>query len=258
MIMDEFENLVETIKKIRKECPWDREQTHISIRKYLLEECFETAEAIDEADDTKLKEELGDILIQVIFHSIIAEERGAFRLEDVLRETREKLIRRHPHVFGERNLSTGEEVLRQWEEIKEEEGRKSVLSGVPKTLPALLRAYRVTEKAKAVGFDWENAMQVWEKIEEELRELREAVGKNNHLEEEIGDVFFVLVNLSRHLGVDPESALHKATERFVKRFSYIEEKAKEKGMNLRDMSLKEMDELWEEAKGEEDEERNSR
>lgn len=258
MSKEEFERLVDTIRRIRKECPWDREQTHSSIRKYLLEECFETAEAIDERDDGKLREELGDVLIQVIFHSIIAEERGAFTLEDVLRETREKLIRRHPHVFGEKNLNTGEEVLKQWERIKDEEGRESVLGGVPRSLPALLRAYRVTEKARAVGFDWENASEVWNKVREELEELEEAVEENYNLEEEIGDVFFALVNLSRHLGVDPESALQKATERFIKRFSYIEEKAKENGVNLQDMSLGEMDSLWEEAKGKEgNEERNS-
>ncbi len=256
--MKEFRSLVNTIKRIRKECPWDREQTHSSIRKYLLEECFEAAEAIDEVNDPKLKEELGDILIQVIFHSILAEERGAFKLEEVLGETREKLIRRHPHVFGGRNLHSGEEVLRQWEEIKEKEGRKSVLSGVPRLLPALLRAYRITEKARAVGFDWEDAGGVWGKIEEELKELREAAREGKNLEEEIGDVLFALVNLSRHLGIDPESALQKATDRFVRRFSYIEEKTQKSGVNLRDMSLREMDILWEEAKEEEgDEERDS-
>jgi len=257
--MDEFQALVDTIRAVRKGCPWDREQTHTSIRKYLLEECFEAAEAIDEGDSSKLREELGDVLIQVIFHSILAEEEGAFKLEDVLRETREKLIRRHPHVFGDRKLSKGEEVLRQWEEIKKGEGRESVLAGVPKSLPALLRAYRVTEKARAVGFDWEDAEEVWGKVKEELGELKEAMRDGKNLEEEMGDALFALVNLSRHLGIDPDSALQKATERFIKRFSYIEERAKEKGLNLQSMTLEEMDALWEEAKEEErvNEERNS-
>lgn len=255
---DGFWALVDTIRRIRKECPWDREQDHHSIRKYLLEECFEAAEAIDEGDSSKLKEELGDILIQVIFHSILAEEVGAFKLEEVLKETKEKLIRRHPHVFGGKNLSKGEEVLRQWEEIKEEEGRESVLAGVPRSLPALLRAYRVTEKARVVGFDWESAKEVWQKVIEELGELKKAMRNQERVEEEMGDVLFVLVNLSRHLGIDPEAALQKSTERFIKRFFYIEEKAKEKGLNLRDMSIGEMDALWEKAKeGEENEKRDS-
>jgi len=245
---EEFLRLVETIRRIRRECPWDREQTHESLRKYLIEECFEAAEAIDNGNYRGLKEELGDILIQVIFHSILAEEKGSFKLSDVLRETREKLIRRHPHVFGSRNLQTGEEVLKQWEEIKNEEGRDSVLAGVPKDLPALLKAYRITEKAKAVGFDWEKAEDVWLKVQEEMIELREAMDKREGVEEEIGDFLFAIVNLSRHLGIDPESALRKATRRFIERFSRIEAKAKEKGISLEDMSLDEMDEIWEEAK----------
>jgi MazG family protein len=245
---EEFLRLVETIRRIRRECPWDREQTHESLRKYLIEECFEAAEAIDSGNYRGLKEELGDILIQVIFHSILAEEKGSFKLSDVLRETREKLIRRHPHVFGSRNLQTGEEVLKQWEEIKNEEGRDSVLAGVPKDLPALLKAYRITEKAKAVGFDWEKAEDVWLKVQEEMIELREAMDKREGVEEEIGDFLFAIVNLSRHLGIDPESALRKATRRFIERFSRIEAKAKEKGISLEDMSLDEMDEIWEEAK----------
>jgi len=245
---EEFLRLVETIRRIRRECPWDREQTHESLRKYLIEECFEAAEAIDSGNYRGLKEELGDILIQVIFHSILAEEKGSFKLSDVLRETREKLIRRHPHVFGSRNLQTGEEVLKQWEEIKNEEGRDSVLAGVPKDLPALLKAYRITEKAKAVGFDWEKAEDVWLKVQEEMIELREAMDKREGVEEEIGDFLFAIVNLSRHLGIDPESALRKATRRFIERFSRIEAKAKEKGISLEDMSLEEMDEIWEEAK----------
>ena len=246
---EEFNQLFEVIWRIRRDCPWDKEQTHESIRKYLIEECFEAAEAIDNKDPGRLKEELGDILIQVIFHSILAEEEGSFRLTDVLQETREKLIRRHPHVFGNKNLQTGEEVLKQWEEIKNKEGRDSVLAGVPKDLPSLLRAYRITEKAKAVGFDWEGAEDVWMKVEEEMGELKEAIDKKEGMEEEIGDVLFALVNLSRHLGIDPEAALRKAIRRFTERFSKIEERAKEKGVSLEEMSLEEMDDIWEEAKG---------
>ncbi|MBC7327357.1 nucleoside triphosphate pyrophosphohydrolase [bacterium] len=254
---EEFVRLVETVKRVREKCPWDREQTHQSIRKYLLEECYETAEAIDENDKGKLKEELGDVLIQVIFHSILAEEEGAFSLDEVLKNTTEKLIRRHPHVFGGKKVSDSQAVLKQWEEIKNEEGRESVLSGVPRFLPALLRAYRVTEKAKTVGFDWSNVEEVWAKLQEELQELREAINNKKNLEEEMGDVLFALVNLSRHLRIDPEAALQKATERFINRFSYIEEKAKEKGLKLKDMTLAEMDRWWEEAKGWEDEKGNS-
>ncbi|MGC9003908.1 MAG: nucleoside triphosphate pyrophosphohydrolase [bacterium] len=253
---EEFKKLVETIRKIRKECPWDREQTHESMRKYLMEECFEVAEAIDSGDDKKLKEELGDLLIQVIFHSILAEEKEVFCLVDVLKETREKLVRRHPHVFGGKDIRTGQEVLMQWEEIKNEEGRESVLAGVPKDMPALLKAYRITEKAGVVGFDWKGVEDVWGKVVEEIGELRKAIDTKEGVEEEMGDVLFVLVNLSRHLGIDPEGALQKATERFRTRFSLIEKKAKERGINLREMSLKEMDEIWEEAKRK-GEERNS-
>ncbi len=248
MIEEQFKELVETIREVRRKCPWDREQTHSSMRKYLIEECYEAVEAIDKGDLLQLREELGDLLIHIVFHSLIAEEEGAFTLEELLTMTKNKLIRRHPHVFGDKKLETGEQVLKQWEEIKNHEGRRSVLSGLPKSLPALVKAYRITEKAGAVGFDWEKPEEVIPKIEEEWGELRSALASGEGIEEEMGDLLFAIVNLCRHLKIDPESALEKTIERFIQRFGEIEKRAEEEGKSLQEMTLEEMDTLWEEAK----------
>lgn len=233
-------------------CPWDREQTRESLKPFLVEETYEVLEAIDEKDPEKIKEELGDLLFQIIFHSRIAEEKGEFNIHDVIRKISDKMIARHPHVFGEEKFETPEEVLRQWEERKKEEGkiRESILEGIPKELPSLLRAHRIQARAARVGFDWERVEDVLKKLDEEIKEFKEALDKQDQaaIEDELGDIFFVLVNISRFVGVNPEDALRKTISKFISRFRYIEMKAAEAGRSLSDMTLQEMDNLWEEAK----------
>ena len=248
--MEEFGRLVEVVARLRRECPWDRKQTHESIRPYLIEEAYEVAEAIGSGDDGELKEELGDLLLQVVFHARMAEERGAFSVGDVVKGLVEKLVRRHPHVFGEVEVEDAEEVLERWEEIKKKEGRESLLDGVPRSLPALLRARRVQEKASKVGFDWERAEGALGKLGEELGELEDAMrsGDRVRAEEELGDLLFSVVNLSRFLGLDPEWALHKAVDKFVARFKKVEEELAERGKDPREATLEEMDRIWDETK----------
>ena len=252
-------------------CPWDRKQTHDSLKPYLLEETYEVLETIDQHDHSKLREELGDVLLQVIFHSQIAAEAGTFTVDDVLDTLADKLVRRHPHVFGNNDqtgtLSNGEQVLNQWEHIKRAEreaagGTQSALDGVPKTLPALLRAYQTQARAARVGFDWpHNAAgleQIFGKVAEEVGELKEALaqagsgpnqpGRQTDIEAELGDILFSLVNLARFVKVNPEEALRRSTNRFIDRFHLVETQAAEKGTSLTDMTLTEMDELWDEAK----------
>ncbi len=260
MIENKFQEFVKIVKRLRKECPWDREQTNDSIKAATIEEAYEVVEAIDNKDYEELKKELGDLLLHVIFHSTIAEESNYFNLEDVIDSIQEKLIRRHPHVFGNTKVSDAEEVKKNWEEIKLEEGRKSVVDGVPVNLPALQRAHRLQEKASKVGFDWENKEDVWKKVIEEIEEMHEIENLksqipnlkdeeiNEKLESEIGDVFFALVNYSRFLGINPENALRRTNEKFIKRFNYVEKKIVESGKSLRESSLKEMDIYWEESK----------
>jgi len=245
-----FQDLVEVMRKLRKECPWDREQTHNSLKKYLIEEAYEVLEAIDEKDDDKLKEELGDLLLQVVFHSQIASERGAFGIEDVIDTLVRKLIERHPHVFGD---AKPEEVLKNWEKKKMEK-RSSIFEGVPKYLPALMRSQKLQDRASQVGFDFRSIEEVLEKLREEIEEFKEAYKSKNpdELKHEIGDILTAVVELARFSGVNAEEALQEANERFIKRFSYIERKAKEKGIKLEEMSLEEMDRLWNEAKSKEE------
>lgn len=250
----DFERLIEIMASLRGEkgCPWDKEQTRESLKPFLVEETYEVLEAIDEKDPEKIKEELGDLLFQIIFHSRIAEEKGEFNIHDVIRKISDKMIARHPHVFGGERFETSEEVLRQWEERKREEGkiRESILEGIPKELPSLLRAHRIQARAARVGFDWERVEDVLKKLDEELKEFREALDKQDQeaIEDELGDIFFVLVNVSRFVGVNPEDALRKTISKFISRFRYIEMKAAETGRSLSDMTLQEMDNLWEEAK----------
>ncbi len=236
-------------------CPWDREQTHHSIKKYLLEEAYEVMETIDKEDFEGLKEELGDLLYQVFFHGELARKSGKFSVDDIFLGIAEKLIRRHPHVFGDLDIKHSEDVLREWEKIKREEKekkqkKKHLLSGLPIGLPSLFLAYRVQEKTSRVGFDWEDANGVMEKIKEELKELEEAIStkKKEDIESEIGDLLFTLVNLARHLGVEPEEALRKTVKKFINRFNYIEEKINQQGKDIRDATNEEMEKLWEEAK----------
>jgi tetrapyrrole methylase family protein/MazG family protein len=252
-----FAELVEIMARLRGEdgCPWDREQTPESIKPYLIEETYEVLEAIGEQDPAKLKEELGDLMLQVVFHAQMAEEAGAFTISDVLAGINDKLTRRHPHVFGDGTAETAQEVLFNWEQIKQSErrtakGEASLLEGVPRELPALLRAHRLQEKASRVGFDWREIQGVFHKVEEELAELRAAMEgqAGDRVEAEFGDLLFALVNLSRFLAVNPEEALRKTIARFIARFRYIEEELARCGRSLREATLEEMDALWAEAK----------
>ncbi|MCL4476874.1 MAG: nucleoside triphosphate pyrophosphohydrolase [Nitrospirae bacterium] len=257
MPKSEFEKLVDIMAALRGEkgCPWDREQTRESLKPFLVEETYEVLEAIDEGNPEKIKEELGDLLFQIIFHCQVARERKEFDINDVISKITEKMIGRHPHVFGEATYETSEEVLKQWEERKKEEGksRESILEGIPRELPSLLRAHRIQARASRVGFDWKQVEDVVEKLDEELKEFREALERKDQkeIEDELGDVFFVLVNISRFVGVNPEDALRKTISKFISRFRYIEMKSAEAGKSLSGMSLEEMDALWDEAKGKE-------
>lgn len=246
--MQEFERLVQVMKRLRKECPWDREQTPESLRQYILEEAYETIEAIDAQDWKELKKELGDLLLQIVFQAEIADEEGRFTLPEVIEHINNKLIQRHPHVFGDVKVKDAQEVKNNWEQIKvKSEQRKSILQGVPRNFSALLRAQRIQDKASQVGFDWENPGQVLEKIREELEELQQSSAPEA-IEEEIGDVLFSLVNLCRFYKVSAEDALRKTTNKFISRFEYIEQKLAERRQDPHQATLKEMDQLWEEAK----------
>ena len=254
---DPFRRLVAIMARLRADdgCPWDREQSHGSLVPYVIEEAYEVKEAIDHGDMEHLREELGDLMLQVVFHAQLEREAGRFDIDDVLRAICEKLIGRHPHVFGEVEVSSSQEVLRNWERIKLDEKRESDrepsrVSGVPKHLPALLRAHRVQEKAARVGFDWERVEDVFAKVREEIAELESAVeeGAGERIHHEFGDLLFALVNVSRFLNVQTELALHDTVERFLGRFRHIERRAAEQGRELEAMTLAEMDALWEEAK----------
>lgn len=249
-----FGDLVKIMEKLRAPdgCPWDREQTHESLKKYMIEETYEVIEAIDGGESAKIADELGDLLLQIVFHAQIGRERGEFDINDVTQAICEKMIRRHPHVFGSTSVNNSEEVLTAWDEIKKEEkGEKSVtdtLNSVSRYLPALMRAQKVQHKASKVGFDWEDVWGAMDKIEEETKELCEAVKKGEGFEEEIGDLLFAVVNAARFLGVNPEQALTNTTGKFINRFSYIEENAQKYGKSLDKLTIKEMDDLWNEAK----------
>jgi len=255
-----FVELVGIMARLRGEhgCPWDREQTPESLKPYLIEETYEVLEAIDDQDPATIRDELGDLLLQVVFHAQMAEEVGSFGIGDVLRAINEKLVRRHPHVFGEVKVDSAQEVLFNWEQIKQTERQKtnsqpSLLDGVPREMPALLRARRLQEKASRVGFDWTEAQAVLRKVEEEFTELQAAMegGAPVKIEAELGDLLFALVNLSRFLSVNPEEALRKTIARFIARFRYIEEELARRGRSLAKATLEEMDALWAEAKTQE-------
>jgi tetrapyrrole methylase family protein/MazG family protein len=250
----EFERLKEIMKQLRARCPWDKKQTHASLRPYLIEEAYETLEAIDSEDPDELREELGDLLLQIVFHATLAEENGQFTMDDVVRGINEKMVSRHPHVFGETEFETAEEVVGQWEERKKEEGklRDSILEGIPESMPALLRAQRLQSRAAKVGFDWEHVKDVLDKVEEEFSEFREALHDRDEskVEDELGDILFALVNVSRFTGINAENALRRTIAKFIKRFRHIEMKAAEDGRELRDMSLDEMEQHWQESKKE--------
>ncbi len=242
--------LINIMNELREKCPWDKKQTIHTLRQQTIEETFELADAITDKDWGGIKEELGDLLLHIIFYSKIAEEQNQFSLQEVINTICEKLVKRHPHIYGNVTVKDEEEVKKNWEQIKLSEGKKSVLSGIPKSLPAMVKAMRLQEKAKQVGFEWETKEQVWEKIEEEKSELLEAVnaGDNNHIEEEAGDLFFTVINYVKFLNVDAENALELTNKKFIKRFTKMEETAAKNGHNLSNMTLKEMDDMWNEIK----------
>ncbi len=249
-----LEELIKIMAALRGEngCPWDREQTRESLKPFIIEEAYEVLDAIDENDSAAVKEELGDLLFQIVFQSRVAEERGEFGLGDVIDGIAKKMISRHPHVFGDSDISASEEVLVKWDEHKKREGKQkeSILEGIPKTMPALLRAKKLQDRAAKVGFDWEKIDDVLAKLDEEVAEFKEAVKtrKEAPIEDELGDILFMIVNISRFIGVNPEEALRKTIGKFISRFRYIEMAAAEKGEKLSDMSLAQMDALWDEAK----------
>ena len=245
-----FGKLIEIMDDLREKCPWDKKQTIHSLRQQSIEELYELADAISDEDWQGIKEELGDLFLHLVFYAKIGQEQGRFSLEEVLQGINEKLIRRHPHVYGEVKLDDADAVKRNWEQLKLQEGKKSVLSGVPKTLPATVKAMRLQEKAKQVGFEWDTREQVWEKVEEEMLELKEAVaaGNQDQVEDEFGDVVFSLINYARFLQVDAEHALARTNQKFIRRFTQMEELALAKGLQLKDMNLVEMDALWNEIK----------
>lgn len=249
--LDEFRRLLEIMDRLRVECPWDRKQTNETLRYLTIEEMYELGDAVLEKNDQEIMKELGDIMLHIVFYAKIGAEKGAFDMGDVLHNINEKLIRRHPHVFGETVVADDEEVKANWEKIKMGEGRKSVLEGVPKGLPAVVKAFRMQEKVKGVGFEWERTEQVWDKVQEELSELNEEVKANapiEKVEDEFGDVLFALVNYARFIGVNPENALERTNKKFIQRFTYIEEQALKLGKSMHDMTLGEMDAIWNEAK----------
>ena len=233
-------------------CPWDKEQTRESLKPFILEEAYELIEAIESGDPEKMKEELGDLLFQIVFQCQVAKERKEFEISDVIEKITKKMITRHPHVFGEAEYRTSAEVIVQWEEQKKLEGkrRESILEGVPEALPSLLRAHRLQNRAASVGFDWNKVGDALKKLDEELKEFKKALEtkEKNEIGEELGDILFMLVNVSRFIGVNPEDALRKTIAKFISRFRYIEMKAADNGRKLSDMTLSEMEKLWEEAK----------
>lgn len=251
--MDSIKELIEVMETLRSEtgCPWDKEQNHISLKPYLIEEAYEVIDAIDKSDDEELKEELGDLLLQIIFHARIAAEEGRFDIYDVAATIVRKLKRRHPHVFGDTKVSGTDEVLSNWESIKKSEGKKSVLEGLPASLPSLLKARRIQEKVSRVGFDWPDVKGALEKVYEEIEELKRCIerGDKNEIEEEIGDILFSIVNVGRLLKIDAEGALRRTIEKFIFRFRYIENEIKKRGSRkIEEYSIEELDNMWEDSK----------
>lgn len=248
---ESFSKLLTIMDELREKCPWDRKQTNLSLKSNTIEEVYELAQAIEDNDYQEIKKELGDLLLHIVFYSKIGSESGEFDIKAVIDSLCEKLIRRHPHIYGEVKVENAEDVKKTWEQIKMTEGRTSVFSGVPRALDSLIKAYRLQEKAAGVGFDWEKKEQVWEKVKEELQELEQEVeGQNSQekIEEEFGDVLFALINYARFLKIKPEHALEKTNRKFIKRFQYIEQVAQEKNKKLQEMSLEEMDIIWNNAK----------
>lgn len=247
-----FEHLLEIMDELREKCPWDKKQTLESLRKLTIEETYELGDAILQGDLQEIKKELGDLMLHIVFYAKIGAEKGAFDIADVLESINEKLIYRHPHIFGDISVADAREVEQNWEalKLKEKGGNKRVLEGVPTSLPSLVKANRIQEKVSGVGFDWEYKEQVWEKVQEEIGELKLEISNvdEDKIEAEFGDLFFAMVNAARLYGVDPEAALERTNLKFIKRFNYLESETLQKGKDLKKMSLAEMDKIWEKAK----------
>lgn len=245
-----FKDLIEIVGILREECPWDRKQTHESIKDNLIEEAYEAVEAIDSRNFEELKKELGDVLLHVVFHSNMAEETDAFSIDEVIYSLQQKLIRRHPHVFGDEEAEDESQVAENWENIKLKEGKTSILQGIPKQLPALIRAQRMQEKAANVGFDWPEFEQVWDKLEEELQEFREVAEQGDRQKslEEFGDLLFSLVNVGRFFDINAEDSLRSTNRKFIRRFQYIEDQLEQEEKDISEVSLEEMDKHWNRSK----------
>ncbi|MCB0819967.1 MAG: nucleoside triphosphate pyrophosphohydrolase [Bacteroidetes bacterium] len=245
-----FGRLLVIMDELREKCPWDMKQTMESLRHLSIEETYELSDAIMSGDLEEVKKELGDVLLHIVFYARIASETGQFNIADVIDTLCEKLIRRHPHIYGDTQVANEDEVKANWEKIKMQEGNRSALSGVPRSLPAMIKALRIQEKARGVGFDWEKPEQVWEKVLEELNEFKAETdaGHQDKMEEEFGDLLFALINFSRFKHINPEDALEKTNRKFIHRFTYLEEESKKAGKSLEDMSLEEMDVYWNKAK----------
>lgn len=248
--MEAFGRLIDIMDELREKCPWDKEQTNESLRILTIEETYELADAIIKNSSVDIKKELGDILLHIVFYAKIGSEKGEFDITEVINAINEKLVYRHPHVFGTTEVSGSEEVKENWEHLKMKESNKSVLSGVPASLPALIKANRIQDKVKGVGFDWEKRHQIWDKVMEEMKELKEEIHNQDRkkMENEFGDLFFSLVNAARLYEIDPENALERTNLKFMKRFNYLEEQTIMKGRSLKSMTLDEMNVIWEEAK----------
>ena len=245
-VSDSFLRLVEIMNDLREKCPWDKKQTIQTLRQLTIEETYELTDAITNEDWPGIKEELGDLLLHIVFYAKIGQEQNKFQLDEVINGICEKLIARHPHIYGDVKVENEEDVKRNWEKLKLKEGKKSVLGGVPKSLPSTVKAMRLQEKAKQVGFEWDNRDQVWDKVEEEITELKEAiaVGEQEKIEDEFGDVVFSLINYARFLQIDAENALEKTNKKFIHRFTQMEQEALQNGKALTEMSLQEMDSIW--------------
>jgi len=246
-----FERLLEVMDELREKCPWDREQTLESLRNLTIEETYELADAIIDQDLVEIRKELGDLMLHIVFYSKIGSEKGAFDIADVLNGVCDKLVFRHPHVFGETKVKDAGEVLENWEELKMKEGNRSVLAGVPLSLPAMIKAHRIQDKVRAIGFDWDRREQVWDKVNEELQEVKYELNNGQEyekMEDEIGDLLFSVINAARLYKVEPETALERTNRKFIKRFKYLENKALEMNRSLKEMSLEEMEAIWQEAK----------
>ena len=249
--LEQFERLLNTMDDLREKCPWDKKQTLESLRHLTIEETYELADAILDNDLEEIKKELGDILLHIVFYAKIGAEKKAFDIGDVAEGICDKLIHRHPHIYGDVEVADEDEVKANWEKLKLKEGKKSVLEGVPRSLPAMVKATRIQDKARGVGFDWDNQEQVWDKVQEELGELKEEIDKGaNHkeIESEFGDVLFSMINYARFIDVDPEMALERTNKKFIKRFQYLETESKKDGKEMSEMTLEEMDEYWNAAK----------